>query len=393
MKQRRLQRNIPLLYVFRMLHMAVFFAPIIVVFFERNGLNMMQVMLLQTVFSVTLLVLEVPSGFIADITGRKVTLIIGSATLFIGVIVYSLGHSFLYFLVAEILWAIAGSLISGSDTAMLYDTLKATGREDDYKRIEGNAYSLMLIGGVISTTLGGFAAELDIRLPFYLTAALFALLLPVSLLLVEPPREKGGHERGRLYYFYKIHRFALYKNKEVRWLLLFGAVLTAFGITHFWLYQPYFELTGIPLFYFGLIFGLFNLVAAAASKWAHNIEKLLRKRISVILLPVLQGASPLLMAFILTPFSFLLIIPGQFVRGFGGPIIKDYINRHVWSDKRATVLSIMNLLSRVIFAISAPIIGWAVDVYSVQAALIALGIAALASGAVLVAVMLKDRVI
>ena len=99
------------------------------------------------------------------------------------------------------------------------------------------------------------------------------------------------------------------------------------------------------------------------------------------------------MAFILSPFSFLLILPAQFVRGFGGPIIKDYINRHVWSDKRATVLSIMNLLSRVIFAISAPIVGWTVDVYSVQTALIAVGIAALASGAVLVVLMLKDRVV
>jgi MFS family permease len=320
-------------------------------------------------------------------------LIIGSSTLFVGVIVYSLGQSFWHFLIAEVLWAVAGSFISGSDTAMLYDTLKAMDREDDYKSIEGNAYSLMLVGGVISTTLGGFAAELDIRLPFYLTAVLFAVLFPVSLLLVEPPREKGGHERGRLYYFYKIHRFALYKNKEVRWLLILGAVLTAVGISHFWLYQPYFELTGVPLFYFGLIFGMLNLVAAASSKWAHNIEKLLRKRFSIIVLPLFQGISPLLMAFILTPVSFLLILPGQFVRGFGGPVIRDYINRHVWSDKRATVLSIMNLLSRVIFSISAPIIGWVVDIYSVQIALIAIGIAALASGAVLVVLMLKDKVI
>ncbi len=126
--RKNLRFNVPLLYVFRVFHDAVFFAPIIVVFLNRNGLSMTEIMVLQTIFSVGLIILEVPSGFLADIVGRKVTLVLGSVLLTVGAGLYSVGINFWNFAVAEIIWAFAASLISGSDTAMLYDTLVAQGR-------------------------------------------------------------------------------------------------------------------------------------------------------------------------------------------------------------------------------------------------------------------------
>jgi MFS family permease len=388
-----LRRNVPLLYIFRMLHDVVFFAPIIVVFLNANGLSMTEVMVLQTIFSVGLIVLEVPSGFLADLAGRKITLVLGSILLTVGAAIYSIGTTFWVFTVAEIFWAVAASLISGSDTAMLYDTLVVQNRADKYKRIEGNAYSLTLAANVVATTAGGFMAAVNLRLPFYATAAFFALLVPAAFFLREPPREKGGHPRGRLYYFYKIHRFALYKNREVRWLILLGAMLMGMGTVYFWLYQPYFALCGIPLVYFGVIFGLFNLFAAASSKFAEPVERWVGRRLSVLALPSALGASALLSAFIVTPLSFLFILPAQFVRGFSAPILNDYLNRLVWSDKRATVMSIRNLFGRFMFSVTSPAIGVLADIYDVQTALIATGAVVIAFGAVLVVVMLKDRVI
>jgi MFS family permease len=365
-----LKQNVPLLYIFRMLHDVVFFAPIIVVFLNANGLSMTEVMVLQTIFSVGLIVLEVPSGFLADLAGRKVTLVLGSVLLAVGAAIYSISTAFWNFTIAEIIWAVAVSLISGSDTAMLYDTLVVQNRADEYKRIEGNAYSLTLVANVVATTVGGFLATVHLRLPFYATAAFFVLLVPVAFFLREPPREKGGHPRGRLYYLYKIHRFALYKNREVRWLILLGAMLMGMGTIYFWLYQPYFGLCGIPLVYFGV-----------------------GKRLSVLTLPTALAASALLSAFIVTPLSFMFILLAQFVRGFSAPVLNDYLNRLVWSDKRATVMSIRNLFGRFIFSITSPAIGALVVIYDVQTALIATGAAVLASGVVLVVVMLKARVI
>ena len=102
MDRKTLNRNVPLLYVFRMLHNVVFFAPVIVVFLNANGLSMTEVMVLQTIFAAGLIVLEVPSGFLADLAGRKITLVLGSVLLVVGAAIYGVGTAFWTFTIAEI---------------------------------------------------------------------------------------------------------------------------------------------------------------------------------------------------------------------------------------------------------------------------------------------------
>ena len=74
-----LKRNGPLLYAARFCEYLVFFTPVIVVFFQNQGLSMTQVMVLQTAFAVAVVALEIPSGFFADRVGRRPSLIIGAA--------------------------------------------------------------------------------------------------------------------------------------------------------------------------------------------------------------------------------------------------------------------------------------------------------------------------
>jgi MFS family permease len=350
-------------------------------------------MILQTAFAVAIVVLEVPSGFFADRVGRRVSLFIGAAVVTAACIVYATGFGFTQFLVAEILWAVGGSLLSGTYAAILYDTLLALGRENEYKKIEGHATFLGLLGGAGSAAVGGFIAVGGIRLTFYLTAAALAVAVVAAFLLREPPRQKGGHPRGELYYLYKIGRFALYKNAEVRWLILLAALIGSLGTVGFWLYQPYFVLCGIPLHYFGLIFALFNVFAAFSSKIAFVVERLIGKRLSLILLPALLGLSMFAMAAFVTPFGFLFVLFAQFVRGFSEPIIGDYINRHTWSDKRATVISIKNLVTRIIFVAAAPAAGAASDYADARLGLALAAAGTVLGGALLIIALRRDRVI
>ena len=338
MTHEALKRNIPLLYAARLCGNLVFFVPVIVIFFQARGLSMTQVMLLQTAFAVAVVALEVPSGFFADRVGRRPSIFLGAGAVTAACVVYGTGYGFGQFLAAELLWAAGASLISGADTAVLYDTLLALGREDKYQKIEGHASFLALSGAAAAAVVGGFVATAGLRLTFYLTAAALAGAVVVALFLREPPRSKGGHPRGELYFLYKIGRFALYKNVEVRWLILLAALINGLGTVAFWLYQPYFELCRIPLPYFGLIFALFNVFAAFSGKIAFAVERAIGKRLTLICLPVLLGASLVAMAAFVTPFGFLFVLFAQFVRGFSHPVIADYINRHTWSDKRATVM-------------------------------------------------------
>jgi MFS family permease len=388
-----LKRNVPLLYAARLCEYLVFFVPVVVVFFQNQGLSMTQIMVLQTAFAVAIVALEVPSGFFADRVGRKPSLFIGAGVIAAACVVYGTGASFAQFLAAELLWAVGASLLSGADSAILYDTLLALGREKDYQKIEGHASFLGLLGAAASAVVGGFVATAGLRLTFFLTAAALAAATVAGLMLREPPRAKGGHARGELYYLYKIGRFALYKNAEVRWLILLAALVNGLGTVGFWLYQPYFELCGIPLYYFGLIFALFNVFAATSGKAAFAVERLLGKRVALISLPVLLGASLFAMAAFVTPFGFLFVLFAQFVRGFSHPVISDYINRHTWSDKRATVMSIKNLVSRLVFVAAAPAVGVAVDHGDVRLGLLLAGVATVVVGAALVFALRRDRVI
>ena len=103
--------------------------PIIVLFFQEHDLSLAEVMLLQAIYSISVAIFEIPSGYIADIFGRKKTIIFSTIFCFIGYLLFSFYSGFYYFAFAEILVGIGGSLISGSDSAIIYDTLLETKSE------------------------------------------------------------------------------------------------------------------------------------------------------------------------------------------------------------------------------------------------------------------------
>jgi MFS family permease len=393
MTRDELKRNVPLLYAERLCGNLMFFVPVVVVFFQGQGLSMTQVMVLQTAFALAVVALEIPSGFFADRVGRRPSILLGAAAVTAACVVYGTGYGFGQFLLAELMWAVGASLISGADGAILYDTLLALGREKEYQKIEGHASFMGLSGAAAAAAAGGLVATAGLRLTFFLTAAALAAAVATAAFLREPPRQRGGHPRGEFYYLYKIGRFALYKNVEVRWLILLAALINGLGTVGFWLYQPYFELCRIPLPYFGLIFALFNVFAAFSGKIAFAVERVVGKRLALMSLPALLGASLAAMAAFITPLGFLFVLFAQFVRGFSHPIIQDYINRHTWSDKRATVMSIKNLASRLAFIVTAPAIGAAVDGANVRVGLLLTAAGTVVAGAALIAALRRDRVI
>ena len=93
------------------------FMPIVVLFYEDNGLEMRHVFILQAIYSVSIVALEIPSGFLADAMGRRKTIIIGTVLGTLGFATYSFSYGFVGFLIAEIILGIGQSLISGADSA------------------------------------------------------------------------------------------------------------------------------------------------------------------------------------------------------------------------------------------------------------------------------------
>ena len=94
--------------------------PIIVLFFQDNGLNLQEIMILQACYSLSVGLMEIPSGYAADVLGRRKTLILGCILAFIGFSIFSISYNFWWFLLAEIFLGLGNSFISGADTALMY---------------------------------------------------------------------------------------------------------------------------------------------------------------------------------------------------------------------------------------------------------------------------------
>ena len=391
--KQKLKSNIWKFYLFDVFGGMFFAVPIIALFWLDNGLNLTQIMILQSLFSIVIILLEIPTGYFADIYGRKKALIISGMGIFGGIVVYSISYNFLEFLIGECLFAIGLSFYSGASSAFIYDTLKDLKQKKNYKRIWGNVKFYGMLALAISSIIGGFIGEINLRYTFYFSLPFMVLLIPISLSFVEPKRHKIIVKKGHFSKLKDTLRFSLIKNIKLRWIMVYAAIIFGFNNAGLWLYQPYFKLTGIDIAYFGVIFASFHVFAAVSSKYADKIEKRLGQKFSLIMLAGIVVVGYFLMSKIVFIFSFAFIYLFQFVRGFSEPVLSDYVNKLTKSNIRATVLSINNLVERIVYALIIPFIGWIADVYSITQALMITGISALVLGGIVLVILYKDRVI
>ncbi|MCK5475327.1 MAG: MFS transporter [Candidatus Pacebacteria bacterium] len=393
MNTKKIEGNIWKSYIFQILCGLFFSVPVMVLFWQDNGLSLMEIMILQSLFSITVVLLEVPTGYFADVFGRRKALIYASFFSFFGFLIYGLSYNFYQFLIAEIFLAFAISFTSGADSALLYDTLKDLKKEDLYKKIWGNILSYGLVSIAFASIIGGFVGKIDLRWTIYLSIPFLALLIPLSFSLKEPKRHKTIFKEGYLFELFKTIKYTIIKNRKLKWLIVYSGVLLGFNSAALWFYQPYFKISGLDIAYFGIVFACFNVIAAISSKYAHKIEAAVGQKFSLISLVLITGISYLLMSNFIYIFSFSFAFLQQFVRGFSKPIIEDYINKLTSSEIRATVLSVQNMSSRFFYAAVIPIIGWIADIYSLVQALTILGITTLVFGTVMIIILRKVRVI
>ena len=133
----RLRANIPKVLLLNSLWMFLVIMPVVVPFLQQFDLNMEQVFQLQTVFAICIVLFEVPSGYLADLFGRRNSLIVAGFFHGLAFTVLATSQSFAGFVVFEVLAALGQSFFSGSDVALLYDTEAALGEPEGTTRLLG----------------------------------------------------------------------------------------------------------------------------------------------------------------------------------------------------------------------------------------------------------------
>lgn len=365
--------NLYKLYYLKIVEWFLLFMPIVVIFFQSHGLSMKEVFLLQSVYSIAIVILEIPSGYLADVIGRKNSIVIGTVLGFIGFSIYVFTGDFWGFLVAEVVMGFGQSMISGADSALLYDTLLESKQEERYLKEEGLISGLGNYSEAVAGILGGLLAEVSLNAPFIAQALLALTAIPVSLWLYEPKVYRSS-VKPAMSEIWKIVRSCLVDNKQMRSNIILSAITGASTLSMAWFAQPYFKALGVPLAIFGVIWTVLNFSVGATALVAYRIEKFLGLRKTVIAATLTLSVTYILMGLFpsLWALSFLLIF--YLARGVATPVFKNTINKIAPSESRATVLSVRSFIIRIVFGVLGPIFGWVSDCFGLMDALVIAGI-------------------
>ena len=384
-----MQRNLISLYLVKLSKWFTLVMPIIVLFYEEHRLGLQDVFILKSVYSVAAVALEVPSGYLADVWGRKRCIVAGCVLFFGGYLCYSLTSTFAAFLVAEILLGIGQTMINGADSALLYDTTVHHGRENLYLRYEGRITMIGNFAEAVAGIFGGLLAVYSLRYPFYAQAVVAFVGIPAAMALREyAPANKVQSPWEEIL---RILKYSLVTNRKLCCNIMYSGIIGAATLTMAWFVQPVLMQLETPTEWYGIIWTVLNLTVGVAALYSDRVEQLFgMNKMNILILSVIAGGYVAL-AYNLTYAGLGILLLFYIFRGFATPILKGYINQMTFSEMRATVLSIRNFVIRLMFAAIAPFIGWLNDMYSLQVALLASAALIFIPGAVFLALQLRLR--
>lgn len=333
--------------------------PVVVLFYQENDLSMTQIFWLKSFYSIGIVAFEIPSGYFADIWGRKKTLIAGTLLTTLGFSFYGFSSHFWEFLIAELTLGIGQSFISGADSAMLYDSLKQDNNEKEYLKYEGRVISVGNFSEAIAGIIGGLLATISLRTPYFGQILVAAIAIPAALTLREPPR--NTKRKSGLNDIVNVLKTSLIDNSKLRNFILFSSLIGAATLSFAWFMQPLFIEIGLPLAFFGVIWTILNLVVGFSAMGAHRVERLFSEKQTTGMILIFLSLAFILTGSTLGYLSLGIIFFAYIVRGIATPVLKDYIHNLIDSDVRATVLSLRDMIIRIIFAITGPLWGMIID--------------------------------
>ena len=366
-------RNITKLYWMNALNITGFHFVVYTLFILSKGFNMQQFFLLGTAGTMASLAAEVPTGMFSDRISRKWCLVIASIIVIPSMFFVITSQSFVVVLISVVLDGISKAFVSGTDTAMLYDSLKAANRESEFHKVLGRTRWYSSWASATGGILGGLLASLSLSIPFWVAFGIIFPVLFVRLALKEPPRFAESVSREPQFLHLK-ESLQYCVSRQSGYFVMYAALLTPFVTMSFALWQPYLKLISLPVAYFGIFYAVESLICGFVSRQSASVEKRIGMSRSLLYIPLLLGLGFLLQSQFIFIFGMLFILLHSVSESYMKPTLETYINVRIPSSRRATVLSLKSMVSSLKYAVLAPFLGLAIDVYSLRTGLLALGI-------------------
>ncbi|MFX0039429.1 MAG: MFS transporter [Promethearchaeota archaeon] len=332
-------------------------------FLTWGRISFVEVMFLQSYFTIMILVFEIPCGAIADYISRKFSLILGAVSTAFAALIYGSYPSIYIFAIGETLWAFGAALTSGTNMAFIYDTLRKLGREDEVSKVMARNRSFSLLGIALSAPIGSIiGAYFSLNLVMSLIFIPFIIATLISMTLKEPNHDLERKKADKYFTIVKSGFTELTTNKILRILAVEMVITESLVFFLIWTYQVYLEALNFQLIFFGFISTLMTLIQILFNNLIPTLEnKIQNKRKFLKFYTIIPGIAFILMALIhYIPISIPLIL---IVIGLGfsrSLIFIKGINKEIETENRATVISTINMIASLIRAILYPLVGYLV---------------------------------
>ncbi len=365
-------KNIRVSYIYSFISSFDFTDAIWVLYLAFRGMSLFEIGLLEGVFHVTSLIFEMPTGAIADTFGRKRAIILGRISAIVSGLLLFFGRSFFVFALAMIFSAVSFNLNSGSDDALVYDSLKKHGLEELFLKINGRRGFLLNLGCALGSLVGGIISDshFDILYLFVCGARTVALIIALFFDEVEASEKE---ERATVFQTFKSAVKILRDNREVLRLSIYSALTSTLYMTVFFYSQEYYSSRGLQTSRIAIIL-LFGGIAAALGSLAGDKLARMLKGSFVFFCSALIALS--ITAFFLG--SLPVIIAGTIITEFFSSALYYYllngVNELIPSEQRATLISFESMVYSLFMIAIFPLAGWLCDIFGMSTVFGSMGI-------------------
>ena len=354
-----------------------------ILFFIQNGLSLLQIGLLESIFHGTSLLCEIPSGMLADRFSYKTNLYLARLASIVSSILILFGQgNFWIYALAMMVNAWSYNFDSGTSTAFLYDSAVEAGQKDRYLQISSFLSGVAEVTRTLGTVVAGFFIHGALAWTYLIAIGLSFLSIILIYFMKEPMAKR---EKNEVLTFKMIVQQVRkeWQEKPVLfyWMLTYQLVGTLMCMFYFYYQQKISDLAGWQVSLVMLIGSGLNLLAVYV---ASQIGKKWNSNRVFPTLVALTGLA-LLLVFSGTPFAFLLVyLLTDTLYAVYQPIYFNDLQGYLPSSVRATMLSINSMLFSLSMIVIFPLTGWLIDRWGLVAVFLVLGLILLLSYPILI---------
>jgi MFS family permease len=369
-----LKRNILIAYILAFSKNTWFWLGIWVFYYLRFT-NYAGIGIIETTLILTMTLAEIPTGAVADLFGKKKTLILAFLLEAIGSFIMATAGSFEIIAFSVFVMCVGGAFYSGTIDALVFDTLKQHGEESSYDKKISNINTISLITPAICSILGGFLYKLNPTFPFFANGIGYVTGFLASFFLIEPAIDTEkfsltGYISQTKQGFKELFKTVVIKQQTIYLLSIGFLIVISSEMLNGFLAIEF----GFIEEQQGILWSIIFFVSALASQLTPKIMKIFKGNSSITFLGVIICFS-----FLISPFAGLIVGGLSLVfrassEGIYSNLSSILINNSTESRYRATTISTFNMIKNIPYVLSAYFVGLISDEFSAKNTALYLGV-------------------